>query len=104
VVVAQDGLQGLARAERNPALILVDLMLPNLNGYEFVKRLRATDGHASTPVVVISGFATGEWALRVEADRFLQKPFRSRELVALVDELLDEGPSLRRELKEPPDQ
>lgn len=92
VLVAEDGTQGLARSERGPALIVVDLMLPTLNGYEFVRRLRATEGHASTPVVVVSGVATGEWALRVGADRFLRKPFRPRELVALVDELLG-GPA-----------
>ena len=88
VVLAENGMLGLARSERNPSLIVVDLMMPNLNGYEFVKRLRATDGHASTPVIVVSGLATGEWATRVGADRFLQKPFRNHELLALVNELL----------------
>jgi CheY-like chemotaxis protein len=91
VLAAQDGLQGLARTKRNPALILVDLMLPNMNGYEFVKRVRAVEGHAATPIVVVSGVATGEWALRVGADRFLQKPVRPRELVALVEQLLGAG-------------
>jgi len=91
VVTAEDGIQGLARADSNPSLIVVDLMLPKMNGYEFVERLRATDGHASTPVIVVSGVATGEWSLHVGADRFLRKPFRPRELVALVEELLAGG-------------
>lgn len=91
VVTAEDGIQGLARADSNPALIVVDLMLPNMNGYEFVERLRATDGRASTPVIVVSGVATGEWALRVGADRFLRKPFRPSELRTLVEELLSRG-------------
>lgn len=88
VVVAENGALGLVRSERRPALIVADLMMPNLNGYEFVKRLRETEGHATTPVIVVSGIATGEWALQVGADRFLPKPFRPRELLAIVDELL----------------
>jgi len=91
VVTAEDGIQGLARADSNPSLIIVDLMLPNMNGYEFVERLRATDGHSSTPVIVVSGVATGEWALRVGADRFLRKPFRPSELRTHVEELLSRG-------------
>ncbi len=90
VVLAENGTQGLARAERRPALIVVDLMMPNLNGYEFVRQLRALDGHGKTPVIAASGLSTGEWALRAGADRFLAKPFRSPELIALIDELLAE--------------
>jgi twitching motility two-component system response regulator PilH len=88
VVIAENGMQGLARADRQPDLIVVDLMMPNLNGYEFVKQLRASDGHAKTPVIAASGLSTGEWAVRSGADRFLAKPFRSHELIALIDELL----------------
>jgi len=90
VLLAENGTQGLARAERQPELIVVDLMMPNLNGYEFVRQLRALDGHGKTPVIAASGLSTGEWALRAGADRFLAKPFRSHELIALVDELLAE--------------
>ena len=90
VVLAENGTQGLARAERQPELIVVDLMMPNLNGYEFVRQFRALDGHGKTPVIAASGLSTGEWALRAGADRFLAKPFRSQELIALVDELLAE--------------
>ena len=89
VVIAENGIQGLARTDRHPDLIVVDLMMPNLNGYEFVKQLRAVDGQAATPVIAASGLSTGEWALRTGADRFIRKPFRSNELIALVDELLN---------------
>ena len=93
VVIAENGTQGLARTERQPQLIVVDLMMPNLNGYEFVKQLRATEGHAMTPVIAASSLSTGEWALRAGADRFLAKPFRSHELIALVRELLEPKPT-----------
>jgi len=91
VLIAENGTQGLARADRKPDLVIVDLMMPNLNGYEFLKQLRAIDGHASTPVIAASGFSTGEWALRAGADRFMAKPFQRRELIALVDSLLSTG-------------
>jgi CheY-like chemotaxis protein len=92
VVIAENGTQGLARTDRHLDLIVVDLMMPNLNGYEFVKELRATGGHAATPVIAASGLSTGEWALRAGADRFLSKPFRNHELIALVNELLGRPP------------
>lgn len=88
VVLAENGAQGLAQAERQPELIVVDLMMPNVNGYDFVRQLRALDGHGATPVIAASGLSTGEWALRAGANRFLAKPFRSHELIALVEELL----------------
>jgi twitching motility two-component system response regulator PilH len=88
VVIAENGSQGLARSERQPELIVVDLMMPNLNGYEFVKQLRSTEGHRTTPVIAVSGLSTGQWALRSGADRFLAKPVRSHELIATIEELL----------------
>lgn len=91
VVIAENGTQGLARTDRRPDLIVVDLMMPNMNGYEFVKQLRAAGGHAATPVIAASALSTGEWALRSGADRFLAKPFRSHELIALIEELLSGG-------------
>ena len=91
VVIAENGTQGLARIDRNPDLVVVDLLMPNLNGYDFVKQMRSIDGHESTPVIAASGLSTGEWVLRAGADRFLAKPFRGKELISLVDELLSSG-------------
>jgi CheY-like chemotaxis protein len=91
VVIAENGTQGLARSEGQPDLIVVDLMMPNLNGYEFVKQLRTTEGHRTTPVIAVSGLSTGQWALRSGADRFLAKPVRSHQLIAMIEELLGGG-------------
>ena len=93
VVLAENGARGLASLDRRPDLIVVDLQMADLNGYEFMKQLRSLDGQGATPVIAASGLATGEFALRAGADRFLQKPFHSHDLVALVDGLLAEGRS-----------
>src|SRR5213076_1839125 len=92
VVLAENGSQGLARAAR-VELIIVDLMMPNLNGFEFMTQLRTLDAHGqgSTPIIAASGLGTDELALEAGADRFIRKPFRSPELIALVDELLAPG-------------
>jgi CheY-like chemotaxis protein len=91
VSIAENGTQALARTEgqtNQPDLIVVDLMMPNLNGYDFLRELRARSAHAATPVIAASGLSTGQWALKAGANRFLQKPFRNHELIALIDELL----------------
>ena len=90
VLLAENGARGLASLDQRPDLIVVDLQMADLNGYEFMKQLRSLDGQGATPVIAASGLATGEFALRAGANRFLQKPFHSHELIALVDELLAE--------------
>ena len=100
VSIAENGTQALTRTDDQrdqPDLIVVDLMMPNLNGYEFVKRLRLVERHAKTPVIAASNLSTGEWALRAGADRFIAKPFRSHELIAVINELLSKGGATRAE-------
>jgi DNA-binding response OmpR family regulator len=87
VILAENGTEGLAKIEENPDLIIVDLTMADGDGYEFLKRLRAVPGRATTPVIVSSGQLAGDVAI-AGADRFLAKPFRGNELLALVDELL----------------
>lgn len=85
VVHARTGAQGLVDvAQHNPALVLLDLGLPDLDGMEVITRLRAwTD----VPIVVLSARGT-EYdkvrALDVGADDYLTKPFGAEELLARV--------------------
>ena len=87
LILAENGIEGLAKVEENPDLIIVDLTMADGDGYEFLKRLRAIPERATTPVIVSSGQLVGDVAI-AGADRFLAKPFRGSELIALVDELL----------------
>lgn len=95
VIVAVDGKQGLALAQSvTPDLILMDLSLPEMDGWEATRRLKATVATASIPLIVLSSHAmTGdrEKALAAGGDDFDTKPVDSQRLLAKIDALLPEG-------------
>src|SRR5215469_11248587 len=84
-----DGQAALSAAsDLKPDLVLTDIMMPELNGFELLTKLRAEDELKSTPVILLSARA-GEEAkiegLRAGADDYLIKPFAARELLARVE-------------------
>ena len=105
---AMDGLEALRLAElHRPDLVVLDLMLPGLDGFEILRRLRERPGK---PVAVIMLTARGEESdrlvgLRLGADDYVVKPFSPAELVARVEAVLrrvspppeeDETPPIER--------
>lgn len=87
----RDGLQ-LAR-EHCPAVILIDLMLPGLNGFELCRLLRDDPITAHIPQVILSAresSADQTEALAAGADRYLVKPVGIKALVSLVEGLIDQ--------------
>ena len=92
VFTAEDGERGLEEAcERRPALVLLDLMLPRLDGLEVCKRIRQNAELAETPVVMLT--AKGEESdivlgLELGADDYLTKPFSPKELLARIRSVL----------------
>lgn len=89
VLTAADGLSALkAVDEHKPDLIVLDLMLPDISGFEVCRRLRTS---VTTPVIMLT--AKGEeidrvLGLEVGADDYLAKPFSFRELLARIQALL----------------
>jgi DNA-binding response OmpR family regulator len=90
VLQAQDGRTGLARAlDESPDLVVLDLMLPELNGFELLKELRQRG--RDTPVVVLSakGMETDKiLGLNLGADDYVVKPFGLQELLARIKAVL----------------
>jgi len=88
VVTAESGLEGLAEARRlSPAAIVLDLMLPGMNGDDVLRRLRAGDRTRHIPVIVLTGVP--EWLqshrdLTPEFDDVLLKPVSEQRLVDAV--------------------
>jgi two-component system OmpR family response regulator len=87
---AASGRQGLSMVrERGPDLVLLDIMLPDLDGFEVVRRLRA--GGARVPVVFLTAQESGEavvGGLDLGADDYITKPFRLAEVAARVRAVL----------------
>jgi len=90
-----DGQAALAAAERDPPdLILTDVMMPGLDGFELVRRVRRNGALASVPIVMLSARAGDEArvdGLDAGADDYLVKPFSARELTARVETQLKMG-------------
>jgi CheY-like chemotaxis protein len=86
VVTAANGAEGLGAVQRErPDVILVDLMMPVMDGYEFLQHLRRMPEHRDIPAVVVSAVATGGYSRRLGASGFVAKPFDVDELVSLVE-------------------
>jgi DNA-binding response OmpR family regulator len=88
--VAEDGLAALeAVAERAPDLIVLDLMLPGLDGLEVMRRVRAEDRASAIILLTAKGEESDRIiGLRLGADDYVVKPFSPAELVARVDAVL----------------
>ena len=96
VSTSRDGAQGLELAAReNPDLILLDLMLPGMDGVEVCRRLRQDPVTRDLPIIMVT--AKGEESdrilgLGVGADDYIVKPFSPREVIARVQAVLRRGP------------
>lgn len=92
VLSATNGVQGLKMIKANsPDLLLLDLMLPGLDGFEVLNRLRADPQTADMPVIIVSAKsqpADKQMAQRVGADAYLTKPYDRAELLGLLGSLL----------------
>jgi signal transduction histidine kinase len=92
VTSAMDGLEGLDEAQNtNPDLILLDLHLPKLDGFNVIKEIRRIPRHRDTPILVISAIAFEEEiqkCIDLGADAFLRKPFSLKDLSEKINQLL----------------
>jgi two-component system phosphate regulon response regulator PhoB len=100
VSAVRDGAAGLQRVKQEgPDLVILDLMLPGMDGLEVCRRIRQDPVTAATPVIMLTAKAEESdvvLGLGLGADDYVTKPFSPRELVARVRTVLRRGP-LREE-------
>lgn len=92
VVEAEDGFDALDKlAENAPDMMILDVMMPNLDGVSLCKQLRATARFATLPIVMLSGktqYHAVQEGLAAGANRYLCKPITVNELIQTVREVL----------------
>jgi len=92
VIEAVDGLDGVSAAvTRLPDLILMDIQLPGIDGYEATRRIKADPETSKIPIIVVTSYAlSGDDVKAFEAgcDAYMAKPFSPRELLAKIREYL----------------
>ena len=92
VLEAVSGEEGLERAERErPDLILMDIQLPGLDGYEATRRLKASPELREIPIIAVTSYALSGDEVKAEqagCDAYVSKPFSPRALLGKVREYL----------------
>ena len=96
MIEAVTGDAGVAMAEaERPDLILMDIQLPGIDGYEATRQIKAKPALRHIPIVVVTSYALSGDEVKAKAagcDAYLAKPFRPRELLATVREFLPAVP------------
>lgn len=100
VLLAHDGKEGLEKARTvEPDLVILDVMMPKMNGYDVCVVLKADPNLNRIPIILLTGVDqsvfktnyTKEMGLMTEADDYIAKPVDSAELVTRVEHLLGPG-------------
>ncbi len=92
VTVATDGVEAIEQIQTQcPDLVVLDIVMPRMNGYEVCRRLKSDPQTQSVPVVMCS--SKGEefdryWGMKQGADAYIAKPFQPTELLGTVKQLL----------------
>ena len=94
LIEAADGAEGVALAQKErPDLILMDIQLPEIDGYEATRRIRAIPELAKVPIIAVTSYALSGDEAKARAagcDGYVAKPFSPRQLLAKIREFLPE--------------
>lgn len=93
VLTTSDGVKGIRLAEKNkPALILLDILMPAMDGFEVLKKLRDSDKTKNIPVIMLTARSDDEAraeALKLHDNGYIVKPLRIEELEEKIEEVLE---------------
>ncbi|HEY9877463.1 MAG TPA: response regulator [Leptolyngbyaceae cyanobacterium] len=92
VIEAKDGVEAKKMIESNPPdLVVLDIVMPNMNGYELCRWIKNTPATQTMPVVICSSKSEEfdrYWGMKQGADAYIAKPFRPNDMVDTVKQLL----------------
>jgi signal transduction histidine kinase/CheY-like chemotaxis protein len=97
VRLAEDGRKALALIrEETPGLVILDVMMPEMNGFDVAAVLKNDPATMDIPIIILSIVEDKERGFRLGVDRYLTKPIDTASLFHEVDALLDQGKSKKR--------
>lgn len=92
VLAAYDGQEGLAKAQKEkPDLIILDLMLPKIDGYKICRMLKFDEKYKQIPIIILTARAQKsdeKTAYETGADAYITKPFQHTIVLAKIEELI----------------
>ena len=93
VILARNGKEALGHLSsvNKPALIILDVMMPGMNGYEVLKELKASDDTKDIPVVLLTGNDREEDVVKgieLGASDYVVKPYKPAELIGKIERLI----------------
>jgi two-component system alkaline phosphatase synthesis response regulator PhoP len=97
VILAYDGKEGLKKVQTGePNLIILDVMMPEMDGYQVCAKLKADPKYRQIPILLLTAVGesipttsyTKEMGMRIEADDYIPKPVEPMEIVERVEKLL----------------
>jgi two-component system cell cycle response regulator len=95
VITAYDGAQALEKAfKEQPDVILLDVMMPKMDGFEVCRRIKQDERMHSTPVMIVTVLRDDENRARgaaAGADDFMSKPFSRHDLLRHINQLVERG-------------
>ena len=98
VITATDGMEALNKVKSgSPSLIILDLMIPKLDGYKVCRILKFDERFNKIPIIIITARAQEsdkEKSKEVGADYYITKPFEPEELLSKIKEFLKPAPNL----------
>lgn len=92
IITALDGMEALEKARKNnPALIVLDVMLPSIDGYEITHLLKSDEKYKKIPIILLTACVQKkdeDWGKKMGADYYMRKPFDLEVLNNIVKEAL----------------